>query len=44
MKSDRLNGLASMYIHREIYVNPSCMLKKIVLANAKRRENFETVN
>ena len=22
MKSDRLNGSASMYIHREIYVNP----------------------
>ena len=29
MKSDRLNRLASMYIHRDIYVNPSFVLKKI---------------
>ena len=44
MKSDRLNGLASMYIHRVIYFNPSSVLKKIALANANRRANFGIVN
>ena len=44
MKSDRLNGLASMYIHRDIYINPSFVLKKFVLANPNRRDNFGIVN
>ena len=41
MKSDRLNGLASMYIHRDIYINPSFVLKKFVLANPNRWADFE---
>ena len=44
MKSDRLNGLASMYIHRDIYINPSFVLKKFVLANPNRRANFGIVD
>ena len=44
MKSDRLNRLASMYIHRDIYVNPSFVLKKFVLANPNRRANFGIVD
>ena len=44
MKSDRLKGLASMYIHRNIYINPSFVLKKFVLANPNRRANFGIVN
>ena len=26
-KSERLNGLASTYIHKDIYINPSYVLK-----------------
>ena len=44
MKSDRLNGLASMYIHRDIYINLSFVLKKFLLANPSRRANFGIVN
>ena len=44
MKSDRLNGLASIYIHRDIYINPSFVLKKFVLANLNSRANFGFVN
>ena len=44
MKSDRLNGLASMYIHRNIYFNPSFALEKVVLANTNRRTTFGTVD
>ena len=40
MKSDRLNGLVYMYIHRDIYANPSFVLKTFVLANPDRRANF----
>ena len=40
MKLDRLNGLASMYIHTDICINPSFVLKKFVLANPNRRANF----
>ena len=40
MKPDKLNGLASTYIHRDIYINPSFVLKKFVLANPNRRANF----
>ena len=44
MKSDKLNGLASMYIHRDIHINPSFVLKKFVLANRNRRANFGVVD
>ena len=44
MKSDRLNGLASMYIHRNIYVNPSFVLEKFVLANPNGKGNFGIVD
>ena len=44
MKSDRLNGLASMCIHRDSYINPSFVLKKFVLANPNRRANFGIVD
>ena len=44
MKSDRLNGSASMYIHRDIYINPSFVLKKFVLAKPNRRVNFGILN
>ena len=44
MKPDGLNGLASMYIHRDIYINPPFVLKKIVLANPNRRANFGIVD
>ena len=44
MKSDKLNGLASMYIHRDIYVNPSFVLKKFALANPNKRTNFGIVD
>ena len=44
MKSDRLNGLASMYIHRNIYVNPSFVLEKFVLANPNGKDNFGIVD
>ena len=44
MKSDRLNGRASMYIHRNIYVNPSFAMEKVVLANTNRRTNFGIVD
>ena len=40
MKLDRLNGLASMYIHTDICINPSFVLKKVFLANPNRRANF----
>ena len=44
MKLDRLNGLASMYIHRDIYFNSSPVLKKLVLSDPNRRINFGIVN
>ena len=44
MKSDRLNGLASMYIHRNIYVNPSFVLEKFVLANPNGKNKFGIVD
>ena len=44
MKRDRLNGSASMYIHRDIYINPSFVLKKIALAKPNRRVNFGILN
>ena len=44
MKSDKLNGLTSMYIHRNIYVNLSFVLKKFVLANPNGRANFGIVD
>ena len=44
MKSDRLNGLASMYFHRDIYINPSFVLNKFVFANPNRRANFRIVD
>ena len=44
MKSDRLNGLASMYIHRSIYVNPSFVLEKFVLANPNEKANFGSLD
>ena len=44
MKSDKLNGLASMYIHRDIYINPSFVLKNFVLANPNRRASFRIVD
>ena len=44
MKSGVLNTLASMYIHRDIYINPSFVLKKFVLANPNRRANFGIVD
>ena len=44
MKSDRLNGLASMYIHRNIYVNPSFVLETFVLANPNGKTNFGSLD
>ena len=44
MKSDRLNGLASVYIHRNIYVNPSFVLEKFVLVNPNGKDNFGIVD
>ena len=41
MKSDRSNGLASMYIHRNIYVNPSFVLKQFALGNLMERLTLE---
>ena len=40
-KSEKLNGLASTYIHRGIYINPSYVLKYFSLANSNRRTNFK---
>ena len=44
MKPDRLNSLASMYIHRDIYINLSFALKKFVLVNPNRKANFGIVD
>ena len=44
MKSDRLNGLSSMYIHRDMHINPLFVLKKFILANPNRRTNFGNVD
>ena len=44
IKSDRLNGLASMYIHRNSYINPSFVLEKFVLANPNGKDNFGIVD
>ena len=44
MKLDRLNGLASMYIHRNIYINPSFVLEKFLLANPNGKDNFGIVD
>ena len=44
IKSDRLNGLASMYIHRNIYVNPSFVLEIFVLANPNGKANFGSLD
>ena len=44
IKSNRLNGLASMYTHRDIYINPSFVLKKFVFANPNRRASFGIVD
>lgn len=41
-KSERSNGLASTYIHKDIYINPSYVLKYFFLANPNRRTNFKT--
>ena len=44
LKSDRLNGLASIYINIDIYVNLSSVLKKTALTNPNRRANFGILN
>ena len=44
MKSDRLNGLASIDIHRNINVNPSFVPEKFVLANPNGKGNFGIVD
>ena len=44
MKSDRFNGLTSMYTHSDIYINPSTVQKKILLTNLNSWTNFRIVD
>ena len=43
MKSERLNVLAGMFIHRNIEIEPIEVLRAFTISNPNRRANFGTI-